>query len=49
MNISKRSVVAAVVAGSLIGGAFGCSVLGAAVGNAATTSTPAAPATQSGR
>lgn len=49
MNISKRSVVAAVVAGSLIGGAFGGSVLGAAVGNAATTSTPAAPGTQSGR
>ena len=40
MNISKRWVLSAIVAGSVIGGAVGGSVLSAANGNAATGNAP---------
>jgi hypothetical protein len=43
MNVMRRGALAAIVVGSMAGGAVGATVLSAASSSAATTSTAAAP------
>jgi hypothetical protein len=48
MNIMRRGVIAAVVAGSMAGGALGATVISAASSSAATTTTTTAPSSSAG-